>query len=60
MEIRCRHCGEYFCPSDECVDLISEGYISPDSLNICDDCWDMSNNSPDDMLEMYSDADPGL
>ena len=37
MEIRCRHCGEYFCPSDECVDLISEGYISSDSVNICDD-----------------------
>ena len=41
MKIRCRHCGEFFCPSDETVDLISEGYISSDSVNTCDDCWDM-------------------
>jgi hypothetical protein len=41
MTISCVHCGEYFCPSDECVDLISEGYISSDNVNICDDCWDM-------------------
>ena len=60
MEIRCKHCGEYFCPSDECVDLISEGYLSPDSVNICDECWDMIGHLPDDILELYSDADPGL
>jgi len=60
MKIRCRHCGEYFCPSDECVDLISEGYISSDSLNICYDCWDLIEHMPDDMSELYSDADPGL
>jgi hypothetical protein len=60
MEIRCRHCGEYFCPSDECVDLISEGYLSPDSVNICDNCWDMIEHFPDGLSELYSDADPGL
>lgn len=60
MKIRCRHCGEFFCPSDESVDLISEGYISSDSVNICDDCWDMLEHMQDDMSDMYSDADPGL
>ena len=60
MKIRCKHCGEYFCPSDESVDLISEGFISPDSVNICDDCWDMIEYLREDNSEMYSDADPGL
>ena len=60
MKIRCKHCGEFFCPSDESVDLISEGYISSDNVNICDDCWEMINQPPDDFIDMYSDADPGL
>jgi hypothetical protein len=60
MKIRCIHCGEYFCPSDESVDLISEVYISSNNVNICDDCWDMIEHLQDDMTEMYSDADPGL
>jgi hypothetical protein len=60
MKIRCKHCGEFFCPSDESVDLISEGYISSDNVNICDDCWEMINQPPDSFSEMYSDADPGL
>ena len=60
MKIRCKHCGEYFCPSDESVELISEGYLSPDSVNICDDCWEMINHQLDDFSDMYSDADPGL
>ena len=60
MKIRCKHCGEFFCPSDESVDLISEGYISSDSVNICDDCWDMIEHLQDDLSDMISDADPGL
>jgi len=60
MKIRCKHCGDFFCPSDESVELISEGYISSDSVNICDDCWDMINHLQDDISEMYSDADSGL
>ena len=42
------------------MDLISEGYISSDSVNICDDCWDMLNHPSDDPSDMISDADPGL
>lgn len=60
MKIRCRHCGEFFCPSDESVDLISEGFISPDNVNICDDCWDMFEHLQDDNSEIFSDADVGL
>jgi len=60
MKIRCKHCGEFFCPSDESVDLISEGYISSDNVNICDECWEMINQPLDDFMDMYSDADPGL
>jgi hypothetical protein len=39
---------------------MSEGYISSDNVNICDECWDMINQPPDDLMEMISDADPGL
>ena len=60
MKIRCRHCGELFCPSDEAVDLISEGYISSDTLNFCDNCWDMLEHLQDDISELPSDADMGL
>ena len=60
MKIRCRHCGELFCPSDEAVDLISEGYISTDTVNFCDDCWDMLEHIQDDISELQSDADMGL
>ena len=60
MKIRCRHCGELFCPSDEAVDLISEGYISSDTVNFCDDCWDMLEHIQDDISELQCDADMGL
>jgi len=60
MEIRCKHCGEYFCPCDETLDLIAEGYISSDSVNICDDCYDTIQLSEFDLSESYSDSDPGL
>lgn len=60
MKIRCNHCGEFFCPSDESIELISGGYISPYNVNVCDDCWDMLNHIYDDYEEMISDADPGL
>ena len=60
MKIRCKVCGEFFCPSDESVELMSEGYISSDNVNICDDCWDKINQPPDDFSDMFSDADPGL
>ncbi len=60
MEILCRHCGEYFCPSDDALDLIEEGYISSDSCNICDECWDLIQLSEFDYAETFLDADPGL
>ena len=60
MKIRCKHCGEYFCPSDESVELISEGYIYYDTVNICDDCWDMLEHVQDDISELPSDVDMGL
>jgi len=60
MKIRCRHCGEFFCPSEDAVDLKSEGYISSDNVNICDDCWDLIEHLQEDVSEMISDADPGL
>lgn len=60
MEIRCRFCGEYFCPCDDTLDLIAEGYISSSSVNTCDDCWDMIQLSEYDLSESLSDADPGL
>ena len=60
MKIRCKHCGEFFCPCDESVDLISEGYIDSNQVNTCDDCFEMLRNPGFDESEMISDADPGL
>jgi hypothetical protein len=60
MEIKCKHCSEFFTPSDETTDLIAEGYISSDSVNTCDDCWDMIQLSEFDLSESFSDADPSL
>jgi hypothetical protein len=60
MEILCRHCGEYFCPCDDTLDLIVEGYISSTSANICDDYWDLQQLLEYDLPESFSDADPGL
>ena len=60
MKIRCKHCGEFFYPDDEAIDLISEGYISSDTVNICDDCWDMLEHLQDDISDLQSDADVGL
>jgi hypothetical protein len=60
MKIRCKQCGEYFCPSDESVELISDGFMSPENVNICDDCWDILELLHDDNSEIHSDADPGL
>ena len=60
MEIRCKHCGEYFCPCDETLDLIAEGYINSDTVNTCDSCWDSLQLDEFDSFESFSDADPGL
>lgn len=60
MKIRCRSCGEFFNPDDETLDLLSEGFISPDNVNFCDDCWDMLEHLQDDITEQLSDADMGL
>jgi len=60
MKIRCMHCGEYFFLDEETLELMTEGYISSATVNTCDECWGMISNPPDDISDMYSDADPGL
>jgi hypothetical protein len=60
MEIRCKHCGEYFCPCDDTLDLIVEGFISSENVKTCPNCWDLIELSEFDLSESYSDADPGL
>ena len=59
MEIR-RHCGTWFSPCDETIDLIAEGFIPSDSVNTCDDCWDLQQLSEFNLEESFSDADLGL
>ncbi|MCE5348324.1 MAG: hypothetical protein LLG13_18815 [Bacteroidales bacterium] len=51
---------EFFRPGDDTLELLSEGYISTDSVNTCDDCWDLIELSENDLIESFSDADPGL
>ena len=60
MEIRCKHCGTWFSPCDETIDLIAEGYISSDSVNTCNNSFDMLQLYEFDNSESYSDADPGV
>jgi len=60
MKIRCIHCGAYFLPDEETIELITEGLIETASVNTCDECWAMIINPPDDFIDKYSDADPGL
>ena len=61
MKIRCKVCGEYFCPDDETLALMSDGYLISGDVNTCDECWDMLNHQyNDDLSDMISDADPGL
>jgi hypothetical protein len=60
MKIRCKVCGDFFNPDEETLELISEGFMSRDSINTCDNCWDMLNHLYNDNEEMISDADPGL
>jgi hypothetical protein len=61
MRKRCRVCGEHFCPDDETIELISEGWITADSVNICDECFEMIQSSYySDQGDMISDTDPGL
>jgi hypothetical protein len=60
MEIRCRHCGDYFSPDPDTQELIAEGYISPSSVDTCDECQELLEYSEADCSESFSDADPGL
>ncbi len=57
MKIICIHCGEYFIPSEEAVELMEEGYINPDSINTCDDCYEMLKYSKYFQIEALSDPD---
>jgi hypothetical protein len=52
--------GEYFLPDDDTLVLISGGYLSHGYVDTCDDCWDKLNQSPDDLIDINRDADPGL
>jgi hypothetical protein len=60
MEIKCKCCGEYFSPDNETFDLIAEGYISSDSVNTCDFCWDLLQLEEYDLSESLSIADLDL
>jgi ribosomal protein S27E len=34
MNVKCRICGEFFCPPNDSLDLILEEIISSESVNI--------------------------
>lgn len=56
---RCIHCGEEFTLSKEDQIDMDEGYIDtiPDT---CDDCMFNINHPSYDIMDLHSDADPGL
>jgi phage terminase large subunit GpA-like protein len=58
MEIKCKHCGEWFIPSGDNLDLIAARFIFSDTVNTCPDCWDLIELSEYDFSESYNDFDP--
>jgi len=42
------------------LDLIAEGFISSESANTCDDCWDLQQLSEFDLSESFHHTDSGL
>ena len=56
MNIKCRICSEFFCPSEDSLDLIIEGFNSSESVNICDDCHDLMELTEHDLSESFSDS----
>jgi hypothetical protein len=60
MKIRCKVCGEFLYPDDVTLALMTDGYLTSGDVNTCDEFWDMLNLPPNDLMDMYSDADTGL
>ena len=58
MNLKCRICNEFFCPSDDCLDLIMEGIILSDSVNICNNCHDLMELTEHNLSESFLDAAP--
>lgn len=58
-KFRCVHCGDRFGLDIDEFQAYIDGYYSmePDT---CHECCDMINHPPRDILELHSDADPGL
>jgi hypothetical protein len=60
MEIQCKCCRQWFIPSEESIEMISGGFINVDSVNMCDDCWNLQQLSEYDYTESLSYSDPVL
>jgi hydrogenase maturation factor HypF (carbamoyltransferase family) len=59
MKTTCKKCGESFSIDKSTEDLFDEGFIVLSDICICEDCYDMMQNT-DFEYEQQSDADPGL
>ncbi len=59
MKLICKHCGDSFKVSKYELEMIAEGYIQLSDINICDDCFELENNTSFE-YDQFSDADPGL
>ena len=60
MEIRCKFCQEFFNPGDENLELIAAGYFNSDSVNTCDDCWNIIQLEEFDYSEFFMEPESGL
>ena len=56
MNVKCRICSEFFCPSDESLDLILQEIVSSQSVNVCDKCHDLMELSEYDFSDSFSDS----
>ena len=57
MEIQCKCCSEWFIPSEDSIEMISGGFINPNSVNVCNDCWNLKQLSEYDYSESFKDSD---
>ena len=56
-KFKCIHCGDYFTPHEDTIELLEEGFITKDMIDTCEECGRDLLNLPDNNI---NDSDTGL
>jgi len=57
MKFQCKSCGDHFTPSKETINLLEDGWLSPQDIDACLEC---SGEHEEEEIYEFSDADSGL